>query len=262
MRGAGALATRPLRRPHRIAFLALIPLVLAGGLAPDGVAEDSGAPAHAVVLLHGLGRRAIDLAVLATRLEARGFRVCNIDYESRVDSIEIAAAEVSDGIRACGLANVHVDFVTHSLGALVLRALYAGPAPPRGRRAVLLAPPNGGSEIVERLRGLTLFDALLGPLASQLGTDAADLPSRYPPPPIPFAVIAGDRWINPLGALWLPAPHDGTVSVASTRLTGMSDHLVLPYTHTFIPYAEPVADAVEAFLRTGRFIGGAGGGPP
>jgi triacylglycerol lipase len=103
---------------------------------------------------------------------------------------------------------------------------------------------------------------LLGPLAGQLGTRAGDLPSRYPPPPIPFGVIAGDRWINPLGALWLPAPHDGTVSVASTRLSGMSDHIVLPYTHTFIPYAEPVADQVEGFLRTGRFAPVAGSGLP
>ena len=62
-----------------------------------------------------------------------------------------------------------------------------------------------------------------------------------------------DEWINPAGPLWLPAPHDGTVSVESTRLRGMRDHIVLPYTHTFIVAAGPVADQVDRFLRHGAF---------
>ena len=45
----------------------------------------------------------------------------------------------------------------------------------------------------------------------------------------------------------------GTVSVASTRLDGMTDHIVLPYTHTFIVNAEPVAHQVDTFLRSERF---------
>jgi hypothetical protein len=71
--------------------------------------------------------------------------------------------------------------------------------------------------------------AVLGPLAGQLGTRPGDLPSRLPSPSIPFGVIAGNQWINPAGLLWLPSPHDGTVSVESTRLEGMDDHLVVPY---------------------------------
>ena len=209
-----------------------------------------------MVLLHGLGRRASDLFLLERRLEARGFEVCNVDYPSRVATIGIAAAEVVAGIRACGFGRGPVHFVTHSLGALVIRALAEEHAIPGGGRAVLLAPPNAGSEVVDHLRDGSVLDPWLGPLASQLGTGANGLPARLPPPAIPFGVIAGDHWINPLGALWLPAPHDGAVSVASTRLVGMSDHIVLPYTHTFIAWAEPVAAQVDAFLRQGRFLRG------
>ena len=89
--------------------------------------------------------------------------------------------------------------------------------------------------------------------AAQLGTRDSDLPQRLPSPSVDYGVIAGDRWINPVGPWLLPAPHDGTVSVASTRLEGMSDHLVLPYTHTFIMNALEVAEQVDAFLQTGRF---------
>ena len=42
----------------------------------------------------------------------------------------------------------------------------------------------------------------------------------------------------------------------------MSDHIVLPYTHTFIAFAEPVAAQVDRFLRLGRFEPGAGTDPP
>ena len=66
-------------------------------------------------------------------------------------------------------------------------------------------------------------------------------------------MIAGNEWINPAGPIFLRGPHDGTVSVASTRLEGMSDHLVLPYTHTFIMNRRDVADEVIHFLRHGRF---------
>ena len=94
---------------------------------------------------------------------------------------------------------------------------------------------------------------MLGPLAAQLGTRDEDLPHALPVPPIPFGVIAGDEWINPAGPLWLPAPHDGTVSVASTRLDGMRDHLVMPYSHTSIVAAGAVAAQVDRFLRHARF---------
>ncbi len=42
----------------------------------------------------------------------------------------------------------------------------------------------------------------------------------------------------------------------------MSDHIVLPYTHTFIAFAEPVAAQVDSFLRTGRFQREEGAAPP
>lgn len=222
----------------------------------DSMGTRSEAVAHGlrdVVLLHGLGRSAANLRLLEWRLEARGYRVCNVDYESRVADLDQVVDEVVRGLADCGLAGRPAHYVTHSLGSLVVRALFARGQVARGGRAVLLAPPSTGSEIVDRLAAADWLTAVLGPLAAQLGTAPGSLPQRLPPPPIPFGVVAGDRWINPLGALWLPGPHDGTVSVARTRLPAMCDHLVMPYTHTFIVAAAPVAEQVDAFLQTGRF---------
>lgn len=257
------------RRPSRALLVAVVaalgsePETAFGGALGHGPAPSAPAAAEhvagSVVLLHGLGRSALNMKILEWRLQGRGYQVCNLGYDTRVPRIEDAVAQVLPAIRACAERPGPVHFVTHSLGGLVLRALLAEHALPEAGRAVMLAPPNRGSEISDRIRQLGFVGELLGPLSIQLGTRPEDLPGRLPPPPIPFGVIAGDAWINPAGPLWLPSPHDGTVSVERTRLDGMADHLVLPVTHTFIMNARSVADQVDTFLRQGRFRRVSGG---
>ena len=51
----------------------------------------------------------------------------------------------------------------------------------------------------------------------------------------------------------LPVPNDGTVAVDETRLDGMSDHLVLPVTHTGMLLSTEVANRTARFLDHGNF---------
>jgi hypothetical protein len=117
----------------------------------------------------------------------------------------------------------------------------------------MLAPPNAGTEIVDHLKTWRLFSLLLGPLAVQLGTGVDDLPANLPELPCQVGVLAGSRSLNPLANLFLPKPHDGTVSVARTHLDGETDHLSVPYTHPLLMNSQKVAHQVVFFLQHGTF---------
>jgi pimeloyl-ACP methyl ester carboxylesterase len=140
------------------------------------------------------------------------------------------------------------------MGGLLARAYLAKYPPRRLGRVILLGTPNNGSEIADRFRHFAIYRAFFGPAGQQL-TTAPDAATKalLPAPDYPLGVIAGTRSIYPIASRFLPSPNDGRVSVASTRLDGMTDHVVIPTAHPLLLRdARAVAQTV-AFLRNGRF---------
>lgn len=222
----------------------LLALLVAAGAAP---AQDC------VVLLHGLARSERSMAPLAERL-AGEYRVVNLAYPSREAPIEALSRVVGRGFEACrarSRGRTHV--VTHSLGGILLRHYLAGRSVPQLGRAVMLGPPNQGSEIVDALGDLALFEWINGPAGRQLGTGPDSVPRALGPVDFELGVIAGTRSWEPWVAHHLPEPNDGKVAVASTRVEGMRDFVSLPVTHTFMMRDPRVHHQVVHFLRTGRF---------
>ncbi len=209
--------------------------------------------AECVVTLHGLGRTRLSMALLASRLAEAGYAVHNLGYPSRSATIETLATVVGEGLAACrrdGRRPVH--FVTHSLGGILVRAWFQRGLPADLGRIVMLAPPNQGSAIVDRARDAAWFRWFTGPAGQALGTGEGALPRRLAPLPVDVGVIAGSA-VYPVFSAWIPGPDDGLVAVASTRLAGMRDFLILPHGHTFIMNSREVARQTLAFLRDGAF---------
>lgn len=211
-----------------------------------------------VVVLHGLGRTDRSMQVLAERVATAGYSVYNLNYPSLDLTPEELVAVVADAVETCCATASRVHFVTHSLGGLLVRAYLATrPDLPIGR-VIMLSPPNRGSELVDVLGGNWFFSALMGPTAIQLGTGNESFPNRLPAPDFEVGVIAATGSINPLGSVVIPGEDDGTVSLCSMWIEGVTDLVTVPDSHTFVMRSPEVADLTIRFLRSGRFKGGAG----
>lgn len=210
-----------------------------------------------VVLLHGLGRTGCSMIPLAWSLERAGYRVVRLTYPSLTVPVEqLATTWLPAQLSGLSPRPRSLHIVTHSMGGILVRAwLAACGTPPELGRVVMIAPPNGGSELADRLGPFAVFRWLTGPNGHRLGTGPASLPPQLGPWPGPaeLGVIAGSRAYLPRALGGLRAPHDGKVSVAATHLAGERDHRTLPLSHTFILYSRSTYRQVAAFLREGAF---------
>jgi len=106
---------------------------------------------------------------IARVLRDAGWQVVNRGYPSRSATIETLSAEVAEGVAECRALvarDTQVDVVTHSMGGMLLRQWAADTQPNIGR-AVMLGPPNRGSELVDRLGRTIAFRFYNGPAGMQ-----------------------------------------------------------------------------------------------
>jgi len=211
--------------------------------------------AECVVLLHGLARTSSSMNELEQKLTKEGYYVANIDYPSRKkDIVELSEIAVNEGLSKCSENNASpVNFVTHSLGGILVRQYYKNHDPENVNRVVMLGPPNNGSEVVDNLKNAPGFELLNGPAGMQLGTQDKDVPKSLGPVNFELGVIAGTQSINLMLSTFLPNPDDGKVSVESTKVDGMSGFVALPATHPFLMKNDQVIDEVINFLEHGEF---------
>ncbi len=211
--------------------------------------------AECVVMLHGIGRSPRSLSRLESGLSDRGYRVINLDYPSTQFPIEYLSEEVLHPVveRLNRESPAKLHFVTHSMGGIVVRYYLQHHNLPNLGRVVMLSPPNRGSTLADLLNRSILFKKFMAPAGRQLGTDKDSLPQRLGRADFEVGIIAGNKSYNPINSMILDGPDDGTVTVDSTKLQGMTDFIVLGYSHRSIIKSKEVIGQVVHFLRFGFF---------
>ncbi|HTF98629.1 MAG TPA: alpha/beta hydrolase [Cellvibrio sp.] len=245
---------RPSIVRRKITIRLLLLGLVAGFCNPSVFAETS--TKDCVILLHGLARTSKSMEPLAEALRTEHYYVINVDYPSRQFPIaQLAHQAIPPALDKCrqhGLSSIH--FITHSLGGIVLRQYLSNNTIPELKRVVMFAPPNKGSQVVDKLKKVPGFMLMNGPAGQELGTDQHSIPNQLGPVNFDVGIIAGTRSINWMLSLYLPNPDDGKVSVENTKIDGMRDFIALPVSHPFIMKNKATIRQSLHYLRQGQFI--------
>ena len=209
--------------------------------------------ADSVILLHGLARSDRSMKKLEMALLEKGYSVHNVSYASTRKTIEQLAEEaIGPALKSCP-ADRKLHFVTHSLGGILVRQYLLRHEIDNLGRVVMLGPPNKGSEVVDKLRNFPGFHFINGDAGLELGTGEGSVPNQLGAANFDLGIIAGTRSINLILSRMIAGVDDGKVSVESTKLEGMHDHLELEVTHPFMMRNNKVIEQVIHYLETGGF---------
>jgi pimeloyl-ACP methyl ester carboxylesterase len=205
---------------------------------------------EAVVLVHGIWMTGAEMLLLRRRLGQCGYECYNYRYQSMRRSPRENATHLNHYLQGIEAEVVHL--VAHSLGGIVLLHLFDQYPWQKPGRVVMLGTPIRGSQAAQKMVSSRWLQHLLGRSVERgLLGDAPRWQSDRE-----LGMIAGTEGFG-IGKLItlgkLQQPNDGTVRLAATCSSGIKEHLALPYSHTGMIFAKPVANAVCRFLQAGRF---------
>ena len=212
-------------------------------LPPRGKGDES---AGMVIMIHGLLVGSYVFLYLAECFRRRGWTVALYDYPTaRRDLPEHAARLVRELESASFDMAGQLHFVTHSMGALVLRGALGGLSADRLARlgrAVMIAPPNRGSDSAARAERLLPGIGKLVPPINDLSSESDSFANTFPMPEtrLEIGVIA--------------AASDRRVRIEYTYLDRMRGHRVLPGSHTGVLFRRATFEQSWNFLCRGKFM--------
>jgi hypothetical protein len=192
-----------------------------------------------VVLLHGLFATRKSMGLLENVIRTAGYDVLNWGYSTWWHSTQSQVTRLLpllEDLQANSQVR-SINFVTHSMGGILVRSALHAREFSKVQRLVMLAPPNRGSHLT-RIK--------LGPFArcvpsiADLSEAPDSLPNRLNTPSlVEIGIIAASR--------------DLIVPIANTSLKDQSDHCIVRSSHFSLPKDKVAMSQVLSFLQTGKF---------
>ncbi|MHA1539255.1 MAG: esterase/lipase family protein [Alphaproteobacteria bacterium] len=233
------------------AFITLF--LLKGIFLPEKAINTRSEKGDTVVILHGIARSSSHMQKLANHLAKAGYDVINLDYPSTDYKLEKLVESIHTDLSKKLTNKKTVHFVGYSMGGILTRALIHKHRPENLGRVVQLAAPNHGSEVADWLKDNYFFKKIYGPAGQQLITGQTAIKNLFGKIDYPLGIIAGKSSIDPISSYVIPGADDGKVSIKSTKLTGMKEHIIIPASHMLFPRNKIVHAQTLYFLQQGTF---------
>lgn len=204
-----------------------------------------------VVLVHGFGRTARDMRTLKKYFDAAGYETFTPTLPSWIVRVSGCAGMLSRRIEKLDTDYTRIHFVGHSMGGLIIRAMFAQREVKGLGRCVLIGTPNGGTPLAEIVvRRIPPVAWLFRPYYDLYEGMDIGAPLNVPPPEM--GAIAGTDDGLRFGS-WIGGESDGRVPVGSVPFGGMTEMITLPYHHEEIHHKKDTAEYIERFLVSGAF---------
>ncbi|WP_371254189.1 lipase family alpha/beta hydrolase [Orientia tsutsugamushi] len=215
--------------------------------------EDQGT--QLLVLLHGLSKTSNSLRGMEKFAYKQGFKVLNIDYPSTKFPIEHLVDIIHNKITLSLQQQKYtsISFVGVSMGGLVIRAYLHKYKIPNLGKVVLIGTPNKGSEVADYLKNNKLYKKFTGPAGQQLITNQKEFNNIFGDIYYECGVISGNLPLDPCCIFMKGKLSDGKVTIESTKIEGMQDHIVLKIPHWYLEKSKKVWLHTLYFLKYSKF---------
>lgn len=203
-----------------------------------------------IILVHGLFMPGVAMIKLRNFFEEKGYTTTVFSYHTISETPEKSAEKLKALIESLGNDNA---IVCHSLGGLLTQKTLSMMENPdqKVQKVVSMGTPWQGASILTFMQQYRL-DGIVGKsLEILLPKDN----NEWQFPDIALGSIAGKSTIG-ARILFAPGkkiPTDGTVTIEETKIKGMTDHTIIPVSHTGLMFSNLAAEKALQFIQENHF---------
>lgn len=206
-----------------------------------------------IILIHGIFRTNSCMKKIAKFFENKNYKTLNIEFPSTKYDILSLAKIIHPQLKDFAQQVTKIHFIGHSLGGLIIRTYLNSYKLENLGRVVMLGTPNQGSEISDFLQDFYIYKKLYGPSGQQLITDQSKFKNIFGSVNYELGIIAGISKFNFIANKIIGKESDGRVSVISTELEGMKEHITIKSSHVGLTSNKKTWHLTANFIETGSF---------
>ncbi len=210
---------------------------------------------HKIYLIHGFGGLGLEMEKIQESIQKEGFTTDIYVYKSLIEDIDSVSNNLILTIQKEQFDTV--SFVTHSMGALVVRSMYEKLDSLTGfpfvHRIVMIAPPNNGSPVADFFSQFKFVKYIIGPNINNLTTNKITGAAKYPLPTCEVGLIAGSfggkRGFN----MFINSDNDGVLIPENTKMGIEKDVIFVKSWHVGLLFNKKVIRYINNFIQKGKF---------